>query len=76
MRMNSPTVTITTAITDLCCTGRITITWITTPSAKAITSVKKNASQYESPHSVSWYAMYVVAIASSPCAKLITSVAR
>ena len=65
----------TTAITE-CCTGRMTTTWMTTPSTNAITSVRKNASQYVTPHRVSWYAMYVVAIASSPCAKLITSVAR
>ena len=74
--MKRPTVTITTAITDLCCTGRIKTSWMTMPSTNAITSVRKNAVQYESPQSVSWYAMYVVAIASSPCAKLITSVAR
>ena len=73
--MKSPTVTITTAITE-CCTGLMSTTWIATPRTKAIGSVRKNASQYERPQTVSWYAMYVVAIASSPCAKLITSVAR
>ena len=75
MRMKRPTVTITTAITE-CWTGRMTTTWMTTPSTNAIASVKKNASQYETPQSMSWYAMYVVAIAISPWAKLITSVAR
>ena len=54
----------------------MTTTWTTTPNTNAIASVRKNAAQYEKPHSVSWYAMYVVAIAISPCAKLITSVAR
>ena len=75
MRMKRPTVMITTAITE-CWTGRMTTTWMTTPSTNAIERVRKNASQYETPHNVSWYAMYVVAIASSPWAKLITSVAR
>ena len=75
--MKSPTVTITTAITDWCCTGRMKTTLDRrSPSTNAIASVRKNAVQYDRPQSVSWYAMYVVAIASSPCAKLITSVAR
>ena len=43
--MNRPTVTITTAITDLCCTGRMTTSWIAVPSTKAIASVAKNAAQ-------------------------------
>ncbi len=54
MRMKSPTVTITIAITDLCCTGRMKTSWIATPSANAMPSVRKNAAQYERPHSVSW----------------------
>ena len=52
MRMKRPTVTMTTAITE-CWIGRITITWMVTPSTKAITSVRKNASQYETPQIVS-----------------------
>ena len=67
--------TITTAITE-CCTGRMRVTCSAVPSTKAIASVAKNAAQYERPHCISWYAMYVVSIASSPCAKLMTCVAR
>ena len=76
MRMKRPTVTMTAAITERCCTGRMSVTSSTMPSTKAIASVAKNASQYERPHWMSWYAMYVVTIASSPCAKLMTWVAR
>ena len=50
IRTNSPTVTITAAITDRCSTGRMRATSSTMPSTKAIASVAKNASQYERPH--------------------------
>ena len=53
MRMKSPTVTITTAITD-CCTGRMKTSCVTTPRTKAISSVRKNASQKVTPHTVNW----------------------
>ena len=76
MRMKRPTVTITAAITERCCTGRMSVTWSSVPSTNAIASVAAKASQYERPHCISWYAMYVVSIASSPCAKLMTCVAR
>ena len=76
IRMKRPTVTMTTAITDRCCTGRMSVTWIAIPSTSAIGSVVKNASQYENPHWTSWYVMYTHAMAISPCAKLMTSVAR
>ena len=44
MRMKSPTVTITTAITERCCTGRMTTSWITTPSTNEIASVGEERS--------------------------------
>ena len=66
----------TTAITERCCTGRMSVTWSSVPSTKAIASVAAKATQYERPHCISWYAIYVVSIASSPCAKLMTCVAR
>ncbi len=52
--MKSPTVTITTAITDRCCTGRIATSCTTTPNTNAIASVSVNATQYERPQSVNW----------------------
>jgi len=53
MRMKRPTVTITTAMID-CCTARTNTSCTSTPKTNAIGSVTKNASQYESPQSVSW----------------------
>jgi hypothetical protein len=76
MRMNRPTVTITVAITERCSTGRMSATWSTSPSTNEMASVAKKASQYDRPHWMSWYVTYVVAIASSPWAKLTTCVAR
>ena len=45
MRMKSPIVTITTAITDFCCTGRMNTSCTTVPNTKATTSVIANAAQ-------------------------------
>ena len=73
----SPIVMITTVSTDALATGAITTRWIPSPSTNANRSVATNAGQYDQPWcSISAQAMYVVNIAISPCAKLITPVAR
>ena len=53
MRMKRPTVTMTAAITERCCTGRMSVTWSTVPSTKAIASVAAKAAQYERPCCIS-----------------------
>ena len=68
---------ITTVRTEAFATGAMTTRWMPTPRANAKTSVAANAGQYDQPwFSISVQAMYVVNIAISPCAKLITPVAR
>ena len=68
---------ITTRICGPRSTGRITAWWIPIPPRNDTASVTANAGQYEKP----WFvvrvqAMYVENVAISPCAKLITPVAR
>ena len=68
---------ITTVSAALARRGRITAWWIPTPPTNETSSVTANAGQYEKPWLVvSVHAMYVENIAISPCAKLITPVAR
>ena len=72
----SAIVAITTVSTLARSSGRITVRCSTTPPANAIPSVAANAHQYERPWcAFRLQAMYVVNIAISPWAKLITSVA-
>ena len=54
MRTNRPIVTITTAITDVLHRPDDRDAGRPTPKTNAMTSVRKNAAQYESPQSVSW----------------------
>ena len=54
MRMKSPTVTITTAITERCCTGRMTRPVMSMPRTNEIDEGEENATQYERPHWMSW----------------------
>ena len=56
--------------------GRMTTRSRATPPANATASVPKNAPQYGTPRSSSDQAMKVENIAISPCAKLMTRVAR
>jgi len=75
-RKKRPSVTITTVSTGARSTGRITARSSATPPANEIASVRKNASQNESPWWTSDHAMKVENIAISPCAKLTTPVER
>ncbi len=69
-------VAITTVSTLARSSGRITTRWMPKPPTNAMPSVRANAHQYEmSRCSIKAHAMYVVNIAISPWAKLITSVA-
>src|SRR5436190_15757561 len=72
----SPIVRIAIVRIGLRSTGRITARSIAIPPAKDAATVTAKASQYERPCWVSVHAMNVENIASSPCAKLMTPVAR
>src|SRR3954463_6794538 len=72
----SPIVTIAIVSTDARSTGLITVRSSATPPANDARTVTRNAGQYENPCCVSVQAMNVENIASSPCAKLTTPVAR
>ena len=71
-----PIVTITITSSARRSTGRMTTRSTATPPAKAIASVSANAGQYDIPWCISDQAVYVVNVAISPWAKLITSVER
>jgi len=74
--IRSPIVTMTITISGRRSTGRMTTRSTATPPANAIRSVSANAGQYEIPWFISDQARYVMNVAISPWAKLITSVAR
>ena len=57
-------------------TGRTTMRSSATPPTNAISTANANASSMGIPVCVSCHAMYVVNIASSPCAKLMMPIAR
>jgi hypothetical protein len=72
-----PIVTITIVSTDAPSTGRITVRSSATPPANESASVRKNAPQNGIPLcSMSAQATKVENMAISPCAKLMTRVAR
>ena len=73
---NSPIVTIAIVSTGLPSTGRMTARSSAIPPANEAATVSTNASQYERPCWVSVHATNVENIANSPCAKLMTPVAR
>ena len=69
--------TITTRRTEPFSFGRMIPWWIAAPPTKEARSVNANAGQYPQPwFVVSVQAMYVENVAISPCAKLMTPVAR
>ena len=73
--MRRPMVTITTVSGEADITGRISVSSIAAPPINASTSVRTNAGQYGSC-SIRLQATNVLNIAISPCAKLMTPVAR
>jgi hypothetical protein len=75
-RSSNPIVTVTTVSTGACSTGRMTARSISTPPINEIASVRRNASQYVTPRSISSQQTNVENIAISPCAKLMTPVDR
>ena len=73
----SAIVAITTVSSPARWSGRITVWWMPTPPRNEMPSVKTNAGQNDQPwFAISAHAMYVENIPISPCAKLMTWVAR
>ena len=74
--ISPPSVTITSVSTEARSIGRINVRSIATPPRNDSPSVRKNAPQYGTPHSISCHARKVENVAISPWAKLTTRVER